>query len=221
MVGAGSARARNRGTLPGVAPWACRKPRAAHRCAMTPGAHRDLRPNVIRRRCHPRVSTFLTRVVSCAVPTQRRTASASLRRREGSERVLSLVATTAAPDDARDRVHSQPCLGAGSPTSCSGSRLQACSLAPVTIGLLIYTACGARSPEGASQPRALRSLSRCSGVFFSAPMWRLAITGRGTDGTLYSAWSDPGFASLVLIEGVVLVLAVAGFVRDLRRGATP
>jgi hypothetical protein len=92
-------------------------------------------------------------------------------------------------------------------------------LAPLTVGLLIYGL--RRDRRGARAATRLALSLAVLAVFFSAPMWRLAITGRGTDGTPYSAWDDPGFASLVLIEGVVLVLAVAGFVRDLRRAARP
>ena len=92
-------------------------------------------------------------------------------------------------------------------------------LAPVTIGLLVYGLRPAR--RGARTATRLALALSVLAVVFSAPMWRLAITGRGTDGTPYSAWDDPGFAGLVLIEGVVLVLAVAGFVRDLRGGARP
>jgi hypothetical protein len=70
----------------------------------------------------------------------------------------------------------------------------------------------------ADRPRGLRAAKialglAVSGVLLTLPIWRVAVTGRGTDGSPCNLWDDALFSSVLLVQAAGLAAALAGLVR--------
>ncbi len=92
-------------------------------------------------------------------------------------------------------------------------------MAPVTLGLVVY---GLKTdhPRGRTATAIALALSIVA-ILLSGAVWRLAITGRGTDGEKVNVWDDTTVVGFLFVEAAVFAAALAGHLRRSRRRPLP